>query len=143
MKPGNLPDAFQSNVAAVDDDAADRRAVTADELGQRVDDDVRAVLDRPHQVGRRQRVVDHQRHAGVVRHVGHGLDVERQQVGVADRLGVDRLGLVGDRLADRFRRRLAELDLDPHLRQGVLEVVVGAAVEAGGRDDLVAGSWRC
>ena len=32
--------------AAVDDDAADRRAVAADPLGGRVDDDVGAVLDR-------------------------------------------------------------------------------------------------
>ena len=49
--------------AAVDDDAAHRIAVAADELGQRMDDDVGAVLDRPHQVGRGQRVVDDQRQA--------------------------------------------------------------------------------
>ncbi len=38
-------------LAAVDDDAADRVAVAADELGQRVDDDVGAVLERPAQIG--------------------------------------------------------------------------------------------
>ena len=74
-----------------------------------------------------------------MRYVGHGLDIERQQVGVADRLRVDELRLRCDRLAYAFRRRLAEIDLDPHLRQSVLELVVRSAIETGCRDDLVAG----
>ena len=52
--------------AAIDDDAADRIAVAADELGQRMHDDVGAMLDRPHQIGRGQRVVDDQRQAVLV-----------------------------------------------------------------------------
>ena len=86
-----------------------------------------------------KRVVDHQRHAGVVRFVGDALDIEGQQIGVADGLRVDQLRLRRDRLAHPFRRWLAEVDLDPHLGQGVLELVVRAAVETGRRDDLVAG----
>ena len=53
--------------AAVDDGAAHRIAVAADELGQRMDDDVGAMLDRPHQIGRGQRVVDDQRQAVLAR----------------------------------------------------------------------------
>ena len=48
---GRLP----VELAAVHDDAADRRAVPADELRRRVDDDVGPVLDRPQQ--RRRGVV--------------------------------------------------------------------------------------
>ena len=50
--------------AAIDDHAADRVAVAAEKLRQRVHDDVGAVVDRLAEVGRRQRVVDDQRHAG-------------------------------------------------------------------------------
>ena len=56
--------------AAVDDGAAERRAVAAHELGQRMHDDVGAVFDRPQQDRRRDRVVDDQRHAVPVRDVG-------------------------------------------------------------------------
>ena len=47
--------------AAIDDDAAHRIAVAAEELRRGMDDDVGAVLGGAHQVGRRQRVVDDQR----------------------------------------------------------------------------------
>ena len=53
--------------AAVDDHAADRIAVAAEKFGQRMHDDVGAVLDRLAEVGRRQRVVDDERHAGLAR----------------------------------------------------------------------------
>ena len=49
--------------AAVDHDAAHRRAMAAHELGQRMHDDVGAVLDRAQQDRRRDRIVDDQRHA--------------------------------------------------------------------------------
>ena len=68
--------------AAVDDDAADRRAVAADELRRRVDDDVGAVLDRAAEVRRGERVVDDQRRAVLVRDLRHRLDVEDVAAGL-------------------------------------------------------------
>ena len=62
--------------AGLDDDAADRRAVPADELGGGVDDDVGAMLDRPAEIRRGEGVVDHQRHTGLVRDLGDRGDVE-------------------------------------------------------------------
>ena len=50
--------------AGVDDQPADRVAVAAEEFGERMNDDVGAVIDRLAEVGRRQRVVDDERHAG-------------------------------------------------------------------------------
>ena len=54
-------------LAGLDQHAAHRGAVAAQVFGHRVDDDVGAVLERPAQVRRRQRVVDDQRNAGRVR----------------------------------------------------------------------------
>ena len=48
-------------------------AVAADELGRRVHHDIRAMLDGPAQPRRRERVVDDQRDAGLVRDIGDGL----------------------------------------------------------------------
>ena len=55
LGPGEAP--------GVDDRAAKGRAVAADELRQRMDDDVGAVLDRLQVHGRRDRVVDDERDA--------------------------------------------------------------------------------
>ena len=44
--------------------AADDEAVAADPFGQRMHDDVGAVLDRPAEIGRGEGVVDQQRNAG-------------------------------------------------------------------------------
>ena len=49
---------FPREAAAVDDGAAERRAVAAQEFRQRMDDDVGAVIDRPQQDRRRHGVVD-------------------------------------------------------------------------------------
>ena len=78
--------------AAIDDHAADGIAVAAQELGQRMDHDVGAVLDRPAQIGRRQRVIDDQRHAGAVRDRGDRLDVRNDAAGIGDRFDEDRPG---------------------------------------------------
>ncbi len=55
----------------------------AEELGGGVDDDVRAVLDRPAQVGRRGGGVDDERDPGLVRHVGQTADVATTVEGFA------------------------------------------------------------
>ena len=87
-------------LAAVDDDAAHGRAVAAHELGQRMHHDVGAVLDRPQQDRRRDRVVDDQRHAVPVRDVGERLDVADVAGRIADALAEQRAGLVVDQLLD-------------------------------------------
>ena len=84
--------------AAVDDRAAEGRAVAADELGQRVDDDVGAVLDRlQHQRGG-DGVVDDEGDAGLVGHRGHRLEVHDVAGRIADRLAEHGAG-VGRRSA--------------------------------------------
>jgi hypothetical protein len=117
--------------AAVDDGAADRGAVAAEVLRRGVHDDVGAVLERPDEVRRRDRVVHDERHARGVGDPRDPRDVEHVDQRVGDRLGVERLGV-------RLRGRapllevvglVDERDGDPHFRERVVEQVVGAAVE--------------
>ena len=93
---GNLP-LPQLKRPALDDDAAQGGAVPAEELGGGVDHDVRAVLDRAHEVRRAQGGVDDQRDAGVVRHLRQPLEVRDLDGRVGHHLDEDRLGVLPDR----------------------------------------------
>ena len=128
-------------LAAVDDDAAEGGAVAAQELGDRVHDDVGAVLEGADQIGGRDGVVDDQRDAVLVRDIGDRPDVEDVDARVADGLGEEQLGVRAHRALPLGRVVLVldEGDLDPELRERVLEEVVGAAVDRAGGDEVVAG----
>ena len=62
-------------LARIDDHPADGGAVAAQVFGERVNDDVRAVLDRAAQVGAGHGVVHHQGHAVRMGHGGQGTQV--------------------------------------------------------------------
>ena len=82
--------------AGLGDHAGDGRAVPADELRGRVDDDVGAVLDRPAEVRRGQRGVDDQRQVLGVGDVGQGGDVGHRARRVGHDLRVEQLRLGPD-----------------------------------------------
>src|SRR5499427_8845290 len=125
--------------AAVDDQAADRVAVAAEEFGQRVHHDVGAVVDRLAQVRRRQGVVDDQRHAGAARDVGDRLDVGDDAARIGDRLDEDRLGLRADAALERADVvRIGPHHVPAEILERVVELVDRAAIELLRRDELVA-----
>ena len=126
--------------AGVDDNAADGRAMPADPLRGAVDDDVRAVVDGAAvEASRAEGVVDHHHHAGVVRDFDDRLEVGDVVFGVADGFEVDGFGLVVDQLLELLRLvAVHELGRDAESRHEDFELVVGAAVQVGGRDDVVA-----
>ena len=127
--------------AAVDNRAADTGAMAADELGQGVDDDIGAVLQRLEQVGGGNGIVHHERDAGVMGDLGNGFKVIHIVFRIAHRLHVDQAGIVIDSLTDVLRiGSIDELHLDAEPRQGVVEQVVGPAVEEAGGDDILAGA---
>ncbi len=98
--------------------------------------DVRAVLDRPIEEGRRERVVYDERHSRRVRHVGDGAQIGYVESWIADGLHVHCLCRLVDR--SRERRRVVsvhEARRDPEPREGVLEEGEGAAVERRRGDD--------
>src|SRR5690606_23226740 len=79
-------------VSRVDDDAADRRSVTPDPLGGRLDDDVDPPVDGADQVpASTERVVGNQRNAVAMGDVGQGFEVGDVVLRVSDRLDIDRL----------------------------------------------------
>ncbi len=86
------------------------------------------------QVGRRHGVIDHERHAGFVRDLRDGCDVEDVAAGVADRLG-ESSAVFGVIACGNFRvvRVVDEPDVDAELRERVVEQVVRAAVERGSK----------
>ncbi|KAB8760612.1 hypothetical protein FH972_026604 [Carpinus fangiana] len=128
-------------LAAVDDDAADGGAVAANPLGGRVDDNVGAVVDGAHKVAAGAKgVVDDDGHAVLVGDGGNLLKVGHVVARVADALEVDGLGLVVDELGKVVGVvAVDKLGLDAEARQEDLELVVGAAVQVAGGDDVVAG----
>ena len=77
--------------AAIDDHAADRIAVAAEEFGGRVDDDIGAMLERPDQVGGRHRVVDDEREIVLLRDGRDGFEIDDHAARIGDRLDEDGL----------------------------------------------------
>lgn len=126
-------------LARIDDRAAEARAVPAEILRQRMDDDIRAMLERAQQVGRRHRVVDDERQAVAVRDLGERGDIGDVAERIADRFREDRLRPCVDQRVERGRlARVGEARRDSVLRQRMREQVVGAAVQRARRYDVVA-----
>jgi hypothetical protein len=127
-------------IPAVDDEAADGLAMATDVLGCRVDDDVRPVLQRLHQCRRGGGVVDDEGDAGGLGDAAQRLQVSHVQPRVTQGLCVQR-ACPG---ADGSLHRVVFPNFDefcPNAEpgEGHLEEVVGAAVEAACRDNLVSG----
>ena len=122
----------------LDDHAADRRPVAADELRRGVGDEVRAPLEGAAQVRRRERVVDHQRQPGVAGDRRHRLDVEHVDEGVPDGLGVQHPRVVADGPREVLGVvRVHEGGLDAELGEVHVELRVAPAIELARGDDVV------
>ena len=131
MKFGEPPAALVVERPAVDDDPPDGGAVTTDELGGRMHDDVGAVAQGLGQVGGGHRVVHHQGDPVLVGQGRHGLEIQHVTFRIAQRLGVEglRVGPDGGPPGLEVVGVVDEGDLDPELWQCVVQEVVGAAVE--------------
>ena len=131
-------------VSAVDDAAAHGRVVAVHIFGRRMDHDVSAPLEGPAVDGRREGVVDDQRHAVGMRGLCEALDVKDDQGRVGDGLAEDRLGL---RAEGRLQLLVGavgvhEGKVDAHAAHGDIEEVEGSAVDRGGDDNMVAASGQ-
>jgi predicted CoA-binding protein len=70
--------------SGLDHHAPHRVAMARQKLGRRVDDDIGAEIDRPAQIGRRQRVVDDQRDARRMRDIGDLGDIDDDAAGIGE-----------------------------------------------------------
>ena len=118
--------------------------MTADELGGAVDHNVYAVLNGTQQIGRCKGAVRHQRNAVLVGDLSQRLNVHQVRIGVAQGLKEDQLGVVLNGILKILQIvRINKSSLDPVLREGVLQVVVSAAVNGLGADNMVTGLGQC
>src|SRR5690606_32677905 len=107
----------------------------------RVDNDISAEVDRAAEIGCREGVVDDKRNSVFMCDAGDRFDVEDIQLRIADRLGEHRTCLGCDGAAQVFGvLQIDEVYVHAHFGQRMPEEVERAAVQAGGRDDLVAGT---
>ena len=130
---------FPVEIAAVDDDAADRIAVPADILRRRIHHDSGAVIERSAQNWRRG-VVEDQRHAELAPDSGDLGNWEHLELRVRQSLGVIAAGaLVGCTPEILGIGRIDKTNLHPHrLHHRIEEQVPGPAIEVGGADEIVA-----
>ena len=125
--------------AGLDQRAAHRVAMAAEELGQRVDHEVGAPLEGAAQIRRRHGVVDDQRYAGIVGDGGDGLDVDHDAARVGQVLDEDRLASRRQRAAEIGGiGRIHHVRGPAHAGEAVGELGDGAAVELVRGDELVA-----
>ena len=127
--------------SGVNHDAAHDRTVAADEFGGGMYHDIRAVFNGAEIIGRCEGVVHNQRDAVAVGDSCDRSQVNDVGVGIAQGLGVDQLRVFLDcRLKILRLRRVYKGHVQALIPQGVGKQVVGAAVEVGGGDDMVAGA---
>ena len=126
--------------AGVDDDAADRIAVTAEKLRQRMHDDVSTMIDRANQIRRCQRIIDDKRHAGFSCDGGDRFDVGDGAAGIGDRFDEDRFSFRRDGFFEAADVVGVRPDNVPTERfEGVGELVDRAAIEFARGDEFVTG----
>ena len=129
-------------LAVVDDHAAQVGSMSIHVLGGRVRNDVGTPLKGAAHHGRREGVVDHQRHAVVMRGLGKALNIEHGKGGVGDRLAKDELGV---RLKGGLQLLISAVGGDErashaHAAHGVGEQVIRTAVDSRARDHVITGT---
>ena len=127
-------------LAGVDDCSADRCAVAVHVLGGRVGDDVGTELDRAAVDRCREGVVHDERHTVGVGCVCEFLKIKDGQSRIGDGLAEDRLRVGLEGLIELLGRAVRgdEGEVDAHFPHGDVEEIVGAAVDGGAGNDMVA-----
>ena len=101
--------------------------------------DVGAVLDRPAEIGRRQRVVDDQRHAGAFGESRDRRDIGDDAARIGDRFDEDRLGFGRNRaLEARDVVGIGPHHVPAEILERVVELIDRAAIELPGGDEFLA-----
>ena len=101
---------------------------------------VRAEFDGAHQVWGGYRVIDDQRHTCLVRNLGDGLNIEHIVAGVGDGFAEEELGVGAHRLTPLLQivRVLNKRGFNAEVGKRVFEEVIGATVDGGGGNNVVA-----
>ena len=112
-------------------------AMSAQPLGEGVDDDVRTMIDGTLQIRGAEGGIHDQRQPMIVRNFGDGLDISYIQPWIAHRFAEEQLGLGGNGLGKILRIiRVHKVGVDIELRKDVFELRVAAPVKIIGRNDI-------
>ena len=104
-----------------------------------MDDEIAAELEGPAEVGGGESIVDHERHAGIVRDRGDLAQIHHLEAGVAERLAEDEARRGPDRrLEGGGLARVDEGRGDAEAGERVMKEIVAAAVDRGRGDDVPA-----
>ena len=126
-------------IAAIDDDAADGRAVPADVFSERMYHNVHSVFDGTYDGRRGNGVVTNDGNALRVGGFSDGGEVTDVARRVTDTLAVNTLRFIIDQGSQILRAiRFSKANFDAQLRQHVRKQGVGTAVELRRRNDVVA-----
>ena len=126
------------------DDAADAVAVAVEELRRAVHHQIRAEVDRPLDIGARERVVHHHDNPARVRQFACPTEVRQPQCGIGRRFQEQHLRGWPDRLLDLVqpgRVHVGEVELI--FSEHALEQSIGAPVRIVRDDYVVAGLEQC
>lgn len=111
--------------------------VTVNVLGDRVDHNVRTVIQRVLDIGAHESVVDNNQNTVAVSNLCNGTDINKAQSGVGGSLNPDELSLIR---TDQFLNILLDGGRESHVDTVGLgnlgEVAVGTTVHVGNRDDV-------
>lgn len=121
------------------DDAAQGGAVTAQEFGGGMDDDVCAMLDGADKIGSTEGVVYHQRKTVLVSQLCKGINIGNVAVGVAQSFDVDGTGVVLN--GGRYLTEVVDIYKgggDAEVGQGMGQQIVAAAINGLLGDDMTA-----
>lgn len=124
----------------VDDDAAEAGAVSAEPLGEGVDDDVGSVLKRVGQVRSRAGGIDDEGEAVCFGDFTDGVEVGDFEGGVGDCFAEEGARFVVDSVRELLGvLGIDKADFDAEGGEDVFELGISAAVEVLGGDDVIAG----
>ena len=126
-------------VTAIYNHATNGRAVATEELSCAMSDDVGAPLKGAAEVGRGEGAVNH--NGDIVRppNVGHFLEGEDGDIGIAQRFTVNNLRVGLDGGGEFFRLSgIHKGGFDAHAREGVTELIEGTTIQAAAADDMIA-----
>ncbi len=123
--------------SSVDQHSADRDSVPAEELGGRVVDEIRAMIEGLQQIRRREGRIHEQRQFRLVRDGGDRGNVEDLQSRVAECLAEEQPRVRANRLSPGIEvARANERGLDAEARQRIGKQIVRAAVERARGDEV-------
>ena len=121
----------------VDDCTTHRRTITAEVLRQRVDHDVSTMINGPAE-HRCQRIIYGEGEAVSMGNISYSGDIDEVELGVAQRLSVDELGIGLDSCLEVLRiLGIDEGRRDTEAGQRDAQEIIRTAVDAGGGYDMV------